>query len=485
MAAVETILSMGLDIGTTTTVLVISKLTLRNVAGGFVVPRIEIVDKEILHRSPVFFTPLLEESRLDGERIRRLVEKEYQLAGIQPEEVRSGAVIITGEAAGRENARELLPLLARFAGGFVVSTAGPHLEAIIAGKGSGAAACSQRQGKAILNVDVGGGTTNAALFSRGEVLDTAAVRVGGRLLELDPETLVIKQIAPPLRELIEHEGLALAPGQVLSPTEAGLLCRAMGRIIEESLGLGSVSPLAASLLLGEPLGREEDWDGIMFTGGVAEGLYDGVNLEAGEVFQFGDIGLLLGLSLSRSPLAANGKLMEPLETRYATVIGAGMQLTELSGSTIYISRPEILPLYDLPVIKPFAREMVQATTEELVEAISRGVERVRTEDGALQALALRLHLPRNPPYSLIKTLAESVVSGMDDYLEAGYPLVLVVDSDAGKALGYAVSNLLSPDVPVVSVDQVAVEHGDYIDIGQPLYQGAVVPIAVKTLVFPD
>ena len=53
-------LSVGLDVGTTSTQMVVSRLRVRNKASGFAVPDMEITDREILYQSPVHFTPLLD-----------------------------------------------------------------------------------------------------------------------------------------------------------------------------------------------------------------------------------------------------------------------------------------------------------------------------------------------------------------------------------------------------------------------------------------
>ena len=134
----EVLRSIGLDVGTTSTQLILSELTVENRAGAFSVPEMEIADRKILYRSPIHFTPLLSENRMDGVALRKIVEAEYLAAGITRESVDTGAIIITGETSRKENARTVLNALSDFAGDFVVATAGPDLESILAAKGSGA-----------------------------------------------------------------------------------------------------------------------------------------------------------------------------------------------------------------------------------------------------------------------------------------------------------------------------------------------------------
>lgn len=164
----STILSVGIDIGTSTTQVIFSRLTFKNSAGYFAVPHIAIVDKEVVYKSGIYTTPLENRVMIDGVRVREIVAGEFQKAGYRPEDTQTGAVIITGESARKENSEIVLQELSDFAGEFVVSTAGPDLEAIIAGKGSGARQYSVEHQCRVANLDIGGGTTNLVLLTRGK-----------------------------------------------------------------------------------------------------------------------------------------------------------------------------------------------------------------------------------------------------------------------------------------------------------------------------
>ena len=189
------ILSVGIDIGTSTTQLVFSRITMEDQGSYFSVPRVSIVDKEIIYRSEVYLTPLLSPVLVDGAGVGRIAEEEYRRAGFTPADVDTGAVIITGESARKENAAAVLDQLSALAGEFVVSTAGPDLESVIAGKGSGAWAESLREHCVTANLDVGGGTTNIVIFSDGEVAAKGCLDIGGRLIRLDGDGTV-RYISP-------------------------------------------------------------------------------------------------------------------------------------------------------------------------------------------------------------------------------------------------------------------------------------------------
>ena len=175
--------SVGLDVGTTSTQMIFSELTVENKASGFAVPEMEIARRDIRYRSPVYFTPLLDESHVDAGALRELVAEEYRKAGIRRESVDTGAIIITGETSRKENARAVLDALSDFAGEFVVATAGPDLESVLAAKGAGAVDYSQRTGKTVLHMDIGGGTTDIAVLSMNGVAVSSSLKVAGNYFD--------------------------------------------------------------------------------------------------------------------------------------------------------------------------------------------------------------------------------------------------------------------------------------------------------------
>ncbi|MEG1943766.1 MAG: ethanolamine ammonia-lyase reactivating factor EutA, partial [Angelakisella sp.] len=207
------ILSVGIDIGTSTTQVIFSVLTMANTSGGFAVPRVDIVDKKVVYQGEIHTTPLAAATLLDGDRVRELVEQEYRKAGYSPKDVETGAVIITGESARKENSRLVLEKLRDFAGDFVVSTAGPDLEAVIAGKGSGACRYSAEHSATVINLDIGGGTTNLALFDCGETIAKGCLDIGGRLIRLSDEGRVLS-VSPPAAQVAEALSLTLSVGEL-------------------------------------------------------------------------------------------------------------------------------------------------------------------------------------------------------------------------------------------------------------------------------
>lgn len=455
----ERLLSVGIDIGTTTTQLVFSRLTLRNEGAAFSVPHFAIAEKEVLYRSAIHFTPLLSDTRIDAAGVRDIVAREYAASGFAKSDVQTGAVIITGETARKENAREVLDALAGFAGDFVVATAGPALESVLAGKGSGAQAYSEAHRCAVLNLDIGGGTTNLALFENGILQDTGCLNVGGRLMKFDPDG-TLTYLSPVLRP---H--CAFSVGQRLTEADLQGVLRLLVDVLCRAVrGVGGIDDFItdkAVTVTGEPL--------LSFSGGVADLIDD----KPRERFAYGDLGVLLGRAIFRSPLCQN-RFLRAKETIRATVIGAGSHTTELSGSTIFYDRVRF-PLKNLPVA-------ALTQQEEALEPPALA-ERIRAKTALFSGgtpAVLALHGLKNPRFAELCKLADGVALGLRQRAESGEPLIIAVRADMGKALGQAVGMLL-PEAPLVCLDSVALDEGSFLDIGAPVAGGQVLPVVVKTL----
>ena len=470
----ETLLTVGIDLGTSTTQLVLSELTVENFASAFTVPRISISDKKVIYRSDIIFTPLLNQSEIDAEPIKAFVAEQYRQAGIHKQDIQMGAVIITGETARKSNANNVLRALSGYAGDFVVATAGPDLESIIAGKGAGAQTYSETKRKPVVNLDIGGGTTNLAVFKDGEVIDTACFDIGGRLIKLDQQQK-ITYIAPKIQDIINKKGLTLHLGD--QATEQNLLpiISELVAVLENSIGLGTQSPFYQLLVTNHPLRKGEELPIVTFSGGVA----DCLNTTSTNLFKYGDIGLLLGKYLRKSLIFSEKEVLESAETIRATVVGAGSHTAEISGSTIAY-REQILPVKNIPILK-LAQEDETLTVTELGQRIQEKLNWHRIEETPQIALAIRGM--NNPTFADIQRYGQGIVEGLANLVAEQIPIIVMVDEDMAKALGHALSAHLPKDYPFICLDSVKVENGDYVDIGLPVAEGAVLPVIVKTLVF--
>lgn len=476
----EQILSVGIDIGTSTTQLVFSKLFIENTASSFAIPKVNIVDKKVIYKSDIYYTPLKSITEIDGEYVKTIIESEYKKANISPKDVDTGAVIITGETARKENANLVLEKLSGLAGDFVVATAGPDLESIIAGKGAGADVISKQEKTVVANLDIGGGTTNISIFDRGEVIDTTCLDIGGRLIKVNPETMKIEYVSDKIKKLAKNIDIDLEVGKKINQHELNYVTDKMSDVLEEALGIGvkQNSKDLDLILTTKGLKKEYDIEYISFSGGVADCIYDA---EANkESFQYGDIGVVLGKSIRKSILFDEFKVHKPSETIRATVVGAGTHTTDISGSTITFTK-DMFPFKNIPILKLSSQDE-ELDYHSLSGVIQEKLNWFNLEDGN-QLIALALKGVKNISFNELQSLAKSVIEGMKEIIDTKKPLIVIVENDIAKALGQTINRLLGYNKDIVCIDSVKVKNGDFIDIGKPLANGKVVPVVIKTLAF--
>ena len=449
----EVILSVGIDIGTSTTQLIFSRLTIENRASSYTVPRIDIVDKEVIYRSKIYFTPLRSATEIDAEAVKRIVREEYQAAGMTPEMLRTGAVIITGETARKENANEVLEALSDLAGDFVVATAGPDLESVLSARGAGTDALSKEKRTAIANVDI-----------------------GGRLIKV--ENGRISYIFPKIQALAAANGISLAVGDRAYPEQLYGVCRLMAAQLAQALRLAGADSHHAGLYTnnGKPLPEQPAIRAVTYSGGVADCIYQEME---GDVFRFGDIGVLLGKAIRADPDLSRVERFTSIETIRATVVGAGTHTTEVSGSTIHYEQGT-LPLKNVPILK--VSEEDEASLETLKASILNQMPLYMPE-GKAEQLAIAFTGEKRTSFADIQALAAAIIESTKEVISSRYPLVVVVENDIGKVLGNALNVLLKREKDVICIDGIRTLSGDYIDIGEPIAGGQVLPVVIKTLIF--
>lgn len=438
----EKLLSVGLDVGTTSTQLVVSELEVANRAGSFAVPEMEIAARRIRYKSPIHFTPLMGQDLVDGDKIREIVDKEYRAAGIAKEAVDTGAIIITGETSRKENARIVLDALSDYAGEFVVATAGPDLESILAAKGAGAVEYAEKTGKTVLHMDIGGGTSNLALIENGKITATTCLNVGGRLLKVDDNGR-LSYVSPVLEGLFSGK-----VGDDVSRETVLELARVLVQALEMAAGLRERTVLFEKLRTAEV---ETVWpavpEGIVlsFSGGVADCIEKDQPWLA-----FGDMGPELGKAIRESRLC-RGDYVLGEETIRATVIGAGCHSAQLSGSTVFLQNVK-LPRKNLPVVES-------------------GTELAALDGPGVLAMAGF----RSPGYEQVAELAAKIITDFGQR-----PIFLALQEDMAKALGQQMALRLGRDAQILCIDRVKLKAGDYLDVGAPV--GPALPVVVKTLI---
>lgn len=472
----EQIVSAGIDVGTSTTEIVFSHIILENLAANFRVPDVRIVDKKIIYRSEVYFTPLLSNTELDAEGIADIVKKEYEKAGMKPQDVQTGAVIITGDTARKVNAKRILHYISAYAGDFVVATAGPSLESILAGKGSGAQIFSERNPGRIANFDIGGGTTNIAIFENGKLVDVDCYDIGGRLIRFKKGTTQVEYIYPKIQKLAASIGIPVDVGSVLSKQDAGRIVELMADGIFEYLKTSGKGNLYFELSTNEKK-EEKSWKihHVSFSGGVGKLVYQDFLPEWG---MYSDVGVLLAEAIKRKTGKCVQEIVEPAETIGATVVGAGNHSMEISGSTIFITDKNVLPIQNIPIVEVEVTE----NGEEFVKKMKKGIDWV-LGDERQQNIAIAPKVKKQLSFLEICALAENIIAGAERILLERQTLIIIVKEDFGKVLGQSIRVRLDKRDQIICLDGITADTGDYIDIGNPVGVGDAVPVVIKTLAF--
>ncbi len=408
-------MTVGIDIGSSTSHVMLARLHLQRLAAALS-SRYVVVERVIIGRSPIIDTPI-RDGLIDVAALERLVSDTYAAASLAPEDVDTGAVILTGVAVERPNARAIDEHFAAQGGRFVCATAGHRLEAILAAQGSGGVALSKRTGSAVLVIDVGGGTTKLALCDRGEIVSTGAIGVGARHVSLPVERMA-----------------------------DAVVDAAFGR----STGLEQLPPLSP-----EPRPRQ-----VLFVGGVSEHFY------GRDRTGHGDRGIALADALRARVSSLPAPVIETLEGIRATAIGASQFTVQLSGSTIFLSDERALPLRNVPVVR--------SPVEQLAAAVA-------ARDEKTGALALAIDFDGPPRHEALLALATAIRSAAGDHR----PLVVALDADVAHTLGRLMVDELAMSGPLVIIDGLDLRDLDYVDIGGLVRPAGVVPVVVKSLVFPS
>lgn len=474
---VITLTSVGIDVGSSGTQVLFSRVTLRRL-GEELSSRYHVVSRETLFRSPVALTPYLSDTRIDEMRLGTIIDEAYAAAGIHPDTIDAGAVILTGEALRRENAEAIAGVLAEEGGEFVCAAAGHHMEALLAAYGSGAAHASHDRDERILNIDIGGGTTKIALLEDGRVLATAAIHVGGRLQVVDDDGVIVR-LDPAGAQHAQRAGFTWKLGDQVDSAALDAVAANMADAVIAAVTERPLSSAVAELYLTTPIAELRDIDGVMFSGGVAEYVYHR------ESRDFGDLGRRLGHALRRRIDAGElpWPLLPPGECIRATAVGASEYSVQLSGNTCYISDPgELLPRRNLQVIQPRfdARDGIDA--QKLAAAIRehRAAFDAAGEAGDI-ALALRWHGP--PTYERIAAFARGIHGGLADRIARGRPIFVMLDGDIAQTLGAILREEMHVAGEILVIDGLTLWDFDYVDLGRLRVPSNTVPVTIKSLVF--
>ncbi len=468
------VLSVGIDIGSSTSHLVFSRLTLGR-ERSFLNPtnRFMLIDREIIYESEIIFTPLLDRTTIDIEAIIKFCRGEYKKAGITPEMVDSGAVIVTGEIAKKQNADEIVRRLASESGKFVSASAGPNYESVLGAMGSGIVEISRESQMTILTADVGGGTSNLAICSNGSVLSTSCINVGGRLLGIDKE-FKIWRIDGPTQFLMKELDMEYKLGEIIPEADARLIAREFAKALVEVMRGPARSRIARELMMTSDLDFSIPIDKFSFSGGVAENFY-------GSEETYDDIGQYLAEEIKHLVVELGLPIIEPVNKIRATVIGAGAFTLSVSGSTCYFDKSIEFPIANVPVI-PVNVTKENYSPDIVNKEVERGFTKYDMKEGDdLVALYFKDSLYRS--YSWLQEFVKAIEKALPKSVSSRKMIILLFESDIGKMVGLMTRRETSIQHNLICIDELFLEQGDWIDIGAPLHSGQVFPVTVKSLVF--
>jgi len=471
------LVSVGIDIGSSGTQVIFSRVNMRRLAEDLT-SRYFVVSRETLYQSPVSLTPYQNEQRIDDRAVGEIIDAAYREAGIHPDEIDTGAVILTGEALRRENAKGIADVIAEMGGEFVCAAAGHHMESLLAAYGSGAAKASHDLSRPVLNIDIGGGTTKLALVEDGKVVHTAAIHIGGRLAVVDEDERLTR-LDPAGLQLAKNAGVEWSVGKKVLEGELDQVAGWMADAIVAALTKSPADPTIESLWLTDPLEPVDCIAGVMFSGGVGEYVY------GREKRDFYDLGRRFGLALrqridsGRFPHA----LLPAGECIRATAIGASEYSVQLSGNTVYISNPaELLPRKNLQVLQPDIELAENIDPARITQAIRRHFDAFDLVEGESE-VALAFRWRGAPAYSRLAALAQGIVEGLPRTLLEARPIYLIFDGDVAQTLGALLKEEWRIGSEVLVIDGVSLWDFDYVDLGRVRMPSFTVPVTIKSLLF--
>jgi len=466
------ILSVGVDVGSSTSHLVFSNLVLIRDEGS-VTRRFNIEHRNIIYEGRIVNTPLLDDRTIDIGKLTGFFREEYQRAGIDPADIQTGAVIVTGESARKQNARQIAEALSNDAGRFVAATAGPNFESSIAAMGSGAAARSKDKGNTILSCDVGGGTSNIAIIKNGETLATSCISVGGRLLGVDPEGKIWR-IDEPAEKVMDHLGLNYQIGDSISNDDIDKIAAKFAEILFEIITGPAKSSLARQLILTPDLDYPGRIDEYSFSGGVAELMYGGLN-------NFDDIGHFLADNIKSLVSKLKAPVIELPNKIRATVIGAGAYSLSISGCSGFRDDQISFPIRNVPVIRVDV-DQSKLGVEHVISQTNASFRRFDLDEGE-DIVALYFKDPVRVSYPQLELFAHSIEAALPNTIKNKLPVILIFKTDIASSVGNVIRRETDLKTNLLSMDELKLKEGDWIDIGEPLVAGQVYPVTVKSLVF--
>jgi ethanolamine utilization protein EutA len=466
------LLSVGVDVGSATSHLAFSSLVLVEDAKS---PsrRYKIQERNIIYEGRIINTPLLHDDTIDIQKLSDFFREEYKRAGIDPEDIQSGAVIVTGETAKKQNAKQIVEALSNGAGDFVAATAGANFESLITAMGSGAVARSKYYNKTILSCDIGGGTSNIAISKNGEVLSTSCISIGGRLLGVNSEGRIWR-IDEPAMKVMKQIGLNYKIKDQIPKEDIEKIATRFAEVLIEVITGPATSFLAKQLMMTDDLIFPDKIEEYSFSGGVAELMYGGNG-------DYEDMGRVLADKINSLTPKLVSPVIEPKNKIRATVIGAGAYSLSISGSSGFMDDKISFPIKNVPVLRVDVDES-QLSVAHVISQTNASFKRFDLNEGE-EIVALYFKNPVKVYYPDLELFAKSIEAALTNSIDNKIPIILIFEKDIACSVGNVIRRETALKTNLLSLDELVLNEGDWIDIGEPLVNGQVFPVTVKSLVF--
>ena len=462
------VILLGLDFGSTTSsALIASAKVARSSATGHT----QLDDVQIIYKSEPVFTPFTKKSigqSIDIEKVAKLIANWLAKSGVSIKDIFSGGSMITGLAAQADNAALLSKLIIELVGECVIATADdPCLESWLAFMGSCGALSRYHADVPIINFDIGGGTTNIALGVNGDVQQTGCYFIGARHFQFVAGGYELTAMSSYGAVLLESLNINKKIDETLDAAEVAKIMAFYVSALE-AIVLGDDaflnSPIAQKYSQVAFNFSQTIQPKITFSGGVGELLYKiSTNETLPTTTFYGDFGIDLALAISRSTLlSADLTSCVPEHKGRATVVGLTLHSTEISGSTVYLPNPSCLPLRDLPITAKLA-----------------GDSPLEQWQGAFTLAAKRQHgvciqiTTCNNKLEQVRALASQIKNALQaNIYKPCQPIVILVETNIGKALGNYISNWGQLDYNLIVVDEVSLRDAHFVHIGR-VHQGMI------------
>lgn len=469
----DRLLLVGLDVGSTTcSVLVASARLLSNCVTG----RRELGEVRPLFRPEPAFTPFAD-GLLDADALARQVDDWLRAAGVDPGEIAAGGALVTGLAARAANAQAIARLVrARFRDALVAVADDPCLESWLAFMGNTLGLSRAEPARPFINLDVGGGTTNLAWGLAGDVRQCGCYYVGARHVQVEPGTYRVRSLSSFGEALLAGLGIRAGPGDELAPCDVQAIVGYYVALLEAVATGAPLPPPAglAQLHCQAAFAAPRDCDSppvVTLSGGVGELAYRFARGEAlPPATAFGDLGVDLARKICQSRVL--GKYLAeyiPAGLGRATVQGLTLHNVEISGATIFLPRPDMLPLADLPVLGfcgPATSDRDLAALFGLAAKSSAGA-------------CLRVNIDQ-PTAAAVKAFGTRLAEQLQQVaFPAGQPLVFLTAGNMGKTLGQYATQWGRLPRSLIVVDELPARNAHFASLGRACHN--IVPVTFHGL----